>query len=193
MMKKGGKGGGRTVTGLRFEARKPLEEVIRSLPDYSISDDIVYFKGQKVARFYTKYKLYKNLLEPKGVDYKKFISKQLIPDDAIFIFNNNTLFIVEMKFQAVTGSVDEKLQTCDFKYKQYQKLLSSLGIKVKYVYVLNEWFQQPAYQDVLDFVKSVGCDYFFYEIPLDFLGLPKPQSCSMPMLGRSLFDLNFTK
>ncbi len=69
MMKKGGKGGGRTVTGLRFEARKLLEEVIRTLPGYFISEDIVYFDGQEVARFYTKNKLYKNLLEPKGVDY----------------------------------------------------------------------------------------------------------------------------
>lgn len=174
MMKNGGKGGGHTVTGLRFEKRKPLEEVIRSLPGYSIANDVVHFKGQEVARFYTKNKLYKNLLEPKGVDYKKLISKKLLPDDAIFIISNNTLFIVEIKFQKTPGSVDEKLQTCDFKNKQYQKLLSSLEIKVKYVYVLNDWFGKKEYEDVLDFVKAVGCHYFFYEIPLDFLGLPRP-------------------
>lgn len=174
MMKKGGKGGGRTVTGLHFEKRKPLEEAILSLPGYSIAEDVVRFRGQEVARFYTKNKLYKNLLEPKGVDYKKLISKKLLPDDAIFIVSNNTLFIVEIKFQEVAGSVDEKLQTCDFKNKQYQKLLSPLGIKVKYVYVLNDWFDKKEYKDVLEFVKAVGCYYFFREIPLDFLGLPRP-------------------
>ena len=174
MMKKGGKGGGRTITGLHFESRKPLEEVIKSLPNYSISSDVVFFDGQEVARFYTKNKLYKNLLEPKGVDYKKFISKKLLTDDAIFIISNNTLFIIEIKFQEVTGSVDEKLQTCDFKNKQYQKLLSPLNINVKYVYVLNDWFKEKAYKDVLEFVNSVGCHYFFNEIPLDFLGLPIP-------------------
>jgi hypothetical protein len=176
MMKRGGAGGGHTITGLRFEARKPLTEVIESLHDYTVSDDIVYFKGQKVAQFYTKNKLYKNLLEPKGVDYKQLISKKLLPDDAIFIISNNTLFIIEIKFQEVAGSVDEKLQTCDFKNKQYQKLLSPLNIKVKYVYVLNEWFKKKEYKDVLDFVVSVGCYYFFNEIPLDFLGLPQPGS-----------------
>lgn len=175
MMKKGGMGGGHTVTGLRFESRKPLEAVIRALPQYSISNDTVYFNNQEVARFYTKNKLYKNLLEPKGVDYQKLISKKLLPDDAIFIISNNTLFIVEIKFQEVAGSVDEKLQTCDFKNKQYQKLLAPLNINVKYVYVLNEWFAKPEYKDVLEFVKLVGCYYFFDEIPLDFLGLPQPK------------------
>ena len=161
MMKKGGKGGGRTVTGLHFEARKPLSEVIRSLPNYTISNDRVCFNGQEVARFYTKNKLYKNLLEPKGVDYKKLISKKLLPDDAIFIVNNNTLFIIEIKFQEVVGSVDEKLQTCDFKNKQYRKLLFPLNINVKYVYVLNDWFKKDEYADVLEFVRSVDCYYFF--------------------------------
>ena len=66
MMKKGGKGGGRTITGLRFEARKPLEDVIRSLPGYSISDDVVYFKGQEVARFYTKNKTLFTLANKSG-------------------------------------------------------------------------------------------------------------------------------
>ena len=33
----------------------------------------------------------------------------------------------------VAGSVDEKLQTCDFKKKQYQKLLSQLNMEVQYI------------------------------------------------------------
>ena len=40
--------------------------------------------------------------------------------------------------------------------------------------VLNKWFEKPEYKDVLEYVKSVGCYYFFYTIPFDFLGLPKP-------------------
>lgn len=174
MMKKGGTGGGRTTTGLHFESRKPLVAVISALQDYSVSHDKAYFKGQEVAQFYTKNKLYKKLLEPKGIDYKEFISKKLLPDDAIFIISKNTLFIIEIKFQGVAGSVDEKLQTCDFKNKQYKKLLAPLNIEVKYVYVLNEWFMKKEYKDVLNFVESVGCHYFFDEIPLDFLGLPIP-------------------
>ena len=46
-MKKGGRGGGRTITGLRFESRITLEKAISALPNYKVSDDKVYFKGKK--------------------------------------------------------------------------------------------------------------------------------------------------
>ena len=173
-MIKGGKGGGKTITGLKFESRVTLEKVLSTIPNYKVSNDKVYFKGQIVAEFYPKNKLYKNLLEPKGIDYSKIISKRLLPDEAILILKDNILFIIEIKFQEVAGSVDEKLQTCDFKNRQYNRLLAPLGIKVKYVYILNDWFKKPEYKDVLTYVDSVGCHYFFYELPLSFLGLPVP-------------------
>jgi len=173
-MKKGGTGGGKTITGLRFESRITLENAIASLPGYTVSEDEVYFQGNKVAELYQKNKLYKNLLEPNNIDYSKIISKKLLPDDAILIIKDKTLYIIEIKFQEVAGSVDEKLQTCDFKNRQYSKLLAPLGISVKYTYILNEWFQKKEYKDVLEFIKSVGCYYHFNELPFDFLGLPKP-------------------
>ncbi len=173
-MIKGGKGGGKTVTGLHFECRHSLEKAISSLSGYSVKGDVVYFKGERVAELYQKNKLYKNLLEPKGINYSKIISKKLLPDEAILILNDKTLFIIELKFQEVAGSVDEKLQTCDFKNKQYTKLLAPLGISVKYTYVLGDWFSKKEYKDALEFIKLVGCYYFFDELPLDFLGLPKP-------------------
>ncbi len=108
------------------------------------------------------------------VGYEKLISKKLLPDDAVLVLGNKTLFIVETKFQTVAGSVDEKLQTCDFKLKQYRKLIKPLHIEVKYVYVLNDWFRKKEYKDVLDYIRSVGCDYFFNELPLGYLGLPIP-------------------
>ena len=72
-----------------------------------------------------------NLLAKMNQDF-------LLPDETIFVLANNTLFIIEMKFQKVAGSVDEKLQTCDFKKKQYEKLLSGTGIRVEYCYILSE-------------------------------------------------------
>ncbi len=173
-MIRGGVGGAKTLTGLSFESRVDLKEVIRPIPGYEIAGDEVFFEGQKVAELYQKHKIYKKLLEPKGINYSKIISKKLLPDDAIYLVNGKTLFIIEIKFQEVAGSVDEKLQTCDFKNKQYNKLFSSLTIPVKYVYVLNSWFKKPEYKDVLDYIESVGCHYFFHTIPFDFLGLPKP-------------------
>ena len=107
---------------------------------------------------------------------KKYISKKLLPDEAIYVIVNNTLFIIEMKFQKVTGSVDEKLQTCDFKKKQYRKLMAPLNIEVEYIYILNDWFRKPEYKDTLDYVISTGCQYYFHYLPLKKLGLPVPEN-----------------
>ncbi len=174
-MIRGGKGGSKTaIAGLRFESRVEMKKLLASLAGYKIKGDTVYFQNERVAEFYGKNKLYKNLLEPNNIDFSSIISKKLLPDEAILIFTGKTLFIIEIKFQEVTGSVDEKLQTCDFKYRQYKKLLAPLEIAVEYVYILNDWFKKEQYRDVLEYVKSVGCHYFFYELPLDFLGLPPP-------------------
>ncbi|MFA5931503.1 MAG: hypothetical protein WC821_04300 [archaeon] len=171
-MIKNGKGGGKTITGLKFEKRIDLKTVVENLEHYKLEGNIVFHNGEKIAEIYRKNDLYKKLLEPNGIDYKKIVSKKLLPDDAIFVLKGKTLNIIEIKFQEVAGSVDEKLQTCDFKNRQYKKLLSPLGINVRYIYVLNDWFKKPEYKDVLDFVHEVGCYYFFYTIPLDFIGLP---------------------
>ncbi len=85
------------------------------------------------------------------------------------------MFIIECKFQKKPGSVDEKLQTCDFKKQQYQKLLAQLNIEAEYIYLLSDWFKQKKYKDVLDYIISVRCSYYFEYIPLHKLGLPVPK------------------
>ena len=104
------------------------------------------------------------------------ISKRLFQDEALYVIVNNTLFIIEMKFQKVAGSVDEKLQTCDFKKKQYQKLMAPLNIDIEYIYILNDWFKKSEYKDTLDYIISVsGCSYYFNYLPLRKIGLPVPK------------------
>jgi hypothetical protein len=95
-----------------------------------------------------------------------------LPDNAIYVIIKNTMFIVEIKFQQVWWSVDEKLQTCWFKKMQYTRLLAPLGINVEYCYVLSEWFKKKKYNDVLNYVQSQKCSYFFETLPLDYLWLP---------------------
>lgn len=176
-MKTGGFGGGNTLTGLNFEKRVDFNELLRSVSGYELKNIPhkaglgVYFENELVARCFRKHGFYK-FLEEENVDWKKIISKKLLPDDALLVIVRETLFIIEVKYQQVGGSVDEKLQTCDFKRKQYLKLVASLGIKVEYVYVLNDWFKNPAYKDVLDYIHSVNCHYKFNELPLSWLGLP---------------------
>jgi len=168
-MIKGGKGGALTQSGIRFEARINLCTAISKVKGFSVKGDDIYKNGKKVAQVFPKHKLYRNLLRLKDIDHKKYISKMLLPDEAILV--GDKLYLIEMKFQFVQGSVDEKLQTCDFKKKQYNKLLRPAGIKVEYIYVLNDWFKKPEYKDVLDYINSVGCYYYFNEIPIKVLNL----------------------
>lgn len=172
-MIKGGVGGGNTKTGLHFEGRISIIELLNSQPGYLVKEDVVYFNNSEVAICLGKNKLYK-WLEKQGVDYKKYVSKKLLPDEALYVIVNNTLYVIEMKFQETAGSVDEKLQTCDFKRKQYARLMAPLNIEVEYFYVLNDWFRKDEYKDVLDYIISVGCQYYFEYVPLQKLGLPVP-------------------
>jgi len=174
-MKKKGFGGGNTITGLKFEKGRDILSILENTEGYSVKGNIVYYLGKEVARSYRKYGLYKHL-GSQNVDYKKIISKRLLPDEALYVVVNNTLFVIEMKYQEVAGSVDEKLQTCDFKKKQYKKLMAPLNIDVEYIYILDDWFRKPGYKDVLDYVISMGCQYYFQYLPLQKLGLPVPKS-----------------
>ena len=49
--------------------------------------------------------------------------------------------------------------------------MAPLKYKVEYCYFLCEWFERPEYKDVKEYILSVGCRYFFDEIPLNYLGL----------------------
>jgi len=172
-MVKGGQGGANTITGLLFEGKTDLVTFLNSQPGYSVKNETVYYNNEEVAKVFKKHGLYR-FLEKHGVNWKEILSKQLLPDSCLYVIINNTLFVVECKFQQVAGSVDEKLQTCDFKKKQYKKLLSRANIDVEYVYLLSDWFRDPGYKDVLDYIISVGCQFYFEYIPLTKFGLPIP-------------------
>lgn len=178
-MIKGGKGGGNTTTGLHFEQRTDIKQLFEQIDGYEIKNSAnktgyeIWFKNEKLAYCFKKQELYRFLeQEPYNINWREHLSKRLEPDNALFVIVRDTLFIIEIKFQQVPGSVDEKLQTCDFKRKQYSKLVRNLGWRVEYVYVLNEWFKNPVYKDTLDYIHSMNCHYLFDEIPLKWLGLP---------------------
>ena len=174
-MKKYGIGGANTQTGLKFEGKVDFLTFIKKQKNYSVKGTVIFYNGKKVGLTFKKHGFYK-YLEDGGISYKEIISQRLFPDDAIFVIANNTMHIIEIKFQGGSGSTDEKLQTCDFKIKQYRKLLSRLNIEVKYIYILNEWFKKPGYKDVLDYIISVeGCFYYFNYLPLQKIGLPIPK------------------
>lgn len=176
-MKTGGTGGANTQTGLRFEQQVDLLTHLQGIPGYSVKmvpgkvGHAVFYRDTLVARCFKKHTFY-GFLKEEGVDWREYISKQLLPDDALLVIVRETLFIIEVKFQQGEGSVDEKLQTCDFKRKQYLKLVTPLRLRVEYVYVLAAWFRDDKYKDVLAYIQSVNCNYYFETPPLKWLGLP---------------------
>ena len=171
-MIKDGIGGGNTTTGLVFETKADLKTLLNTVPNYRVdSENNVFFKDKLVGMIFVKYDLYK-FLDKNDVKWQDYLSKRLLPDDSIYVILNNTFYVIECKYQQVGGSVDEKLQTCDFKKKQYKRLLAALNFEVEYIYILNDWFKKPEYKDVLAYIHSVGCDYYFNYIPLQRLGLP---------------------
>ena len=176
-MIKSGKGGAKTLTGLNFEGKVDFLDLLKKIKGYTVQKSDkktgleIYFNGKLVARAFKKHDFYR-FFEENNINWKKIISKKLLPDDALLVIIRETLFIIEIKYQQVAGSVDEKLQTCDFKRKQYLKLVQSLELKVEYVYVLNDWFKETSYKDVLDYINSVNCHYKFNGLPLAWLGLP---------------------
>lgn len=189
-MVKNGKGGGDTKTGLIFEGKTDLGAFLSTQKGYeirTITENVsyngtkqkvcvrtVFFNNEKVAELYKKNEIYTSLLKKLNINWEIYISKKLLPDDSLFVIIKNTVYIIECKHQQVGGSVDEKLQTCDFKKKEYKKLFSKANIDVEYIYLLDDWFRNPKYKDVLDYIHSVGCDYYFEYIPLYRFGMPVP-------------------
>lgn len=167
-------GGSRTnANGLKFEQETSLKEAFERA-GYSVSErNNVYDANRRIiGKLAPKNKLYSDILESEGINWKDYISKRWLPDEAFLNYTNNTLYIIEKKFQNGAGSVDEKLQTCDFKKKIYQRLFSATDYDVEYAYVCNDWFRDYKYRDVHEYIESVGCHIFFNEIPLDFLQIP---------------------
>lgn len=174
-MIKDGIGGGNTQTGLKFEEDTDLKRELEKEKNIKIIEEkkgktIKYYKvdleNSTVGFLLAKHKLY-YFLEEKEIDWELIISKKLLPDEAYYSVKRKELIIIEKKYQEVAGSVDEKLQTCHFKKRQYERLCKPLNAKVQYVYVLSDWFKKPEYKDVLEYIKEVNCDYYFKGQPLN--------------------------
>jgi hypothetical protein len=167
---RGGTGGANTnITGLAFERKTSLEDALRAA-DFEVQGFKVFESGHLKAELAPKHQFYK-FLEAREVNWNDRVTKRLLPDDALFSVDANRMNIIEKKWQEVSGSVDEKLQTCGFKIRQYNKLLAGTGIQVKFIYLLNDWFAHPSYADVLEYIVESGGSYHFNAVPLDELEL----------------------
>ena len=171
-MKKGGVGGALTAkSGSDFEDvlfAKLAEDLIAN----GFKEIDIQRNGNSIRCIkYFKASVHKLFFEPRGVFSADFYSARLEPDTAIFSEKTKTLTIIEKKQQNTTGSVAEKLQTCDFKMLYYTTLAKPLGIKVDLVWQLGPYFekQQKGLRSVFEYMKIKGSRYFFGHIPLSEL------------------------
>lgn len=164
-------GGAQTnLNGLNFENQTSLDTVLQSM-GFTVQDCEIKLGEKLIGWSVPKTKFYSKFLKSRNIDYRDFNSKQWQPDECFVNVQNNVAYIIEKKYQEVSGSVDEKLPGCHFKKMEYEKLFSPLNYKVEYIYLFNDWFRAPEYRDVLAYIRFVDCHYFFNEIPINFLGI----------------------
>lgn len=173
-MIKGGTKGSNTITGKEFEERTDLLKVYskNNLVYNDLNFEVRNKKSTLLGYHLRKENLYIFLKKEYEIcDIKEFISKKILPDECFINEETKTVHIFEKKFQSSSGSVDEKLQCCDFKREEYEKIFNVLGYSVNYTFVLNDWFKKDEYSDVLDYIKRKNCNYIYNDIKLYHLGL----------------------
>ena len=167
-------GGAKTnENGLHFEQTTMLSDAFINA-GFTIVGDRSVFRPEDdnpIGLCCEKHSFYSAFLEFRNINYKDYNSKKWLPDDAFVNYLNNTVYIIEKKFQNTSGSVDEKLPGCDFKRWEYQKLCNPIGFKVEYIYILSDWFKQDINKDVLEYITSVECPYYYNNLPLSAIGI----------------------
>lgn len=89
-MIQGGIGGGNTKTGLIYETKVDLATLLNSQIGYRVENMDIFFNGEIVGDIFKKYGLYR-FLSQKGIDWRKHLSKKLLPDNCIYVIINNTI------------------------------------------------------------------------------------------------------
>lgn len=165
-------GGARTnENGLLFEQTTSLNEALIDA-GFDIRGYSVYFNDNLIGYSINKAKFSTVFLRENGIDDREINSKRWEPDEAFINELDQTVYIIEKKFQHTGGSVDEKLATFPFKIYEYKKLLDPIGYDIVYIYLLSsEWFDVPKYNDYYDYMDDFGCPYYFDTLPLEALGL----------------------
>lgn len=201
-------GGAQTnANGLKFEERVSLSALLpQRFPQFHIENHDIFLTTQRgqvqVAQIYKKIDFWSDYVkslcpgilgkDSRGWDALslEIWSKMMFPDQVLIvhipshIFRGlkHRIFIIEMKTQEQGGSVDEKIQTIDFKTKQYLSVFrlvfgNECFFDFHFVYFLDNIYcdkvstvffngQQQCvrkYRDAFNYVQSMGGVVFFPE------------------------------
>lgn len=183
-MKKGGVGGANTnASGLPYEDKVAEElrneltqngfreiESLRKQDKEKVKLE-VYKKSDHQIEIAFKNAFYKEFIEELGIDYKNLFSARLIPDIVLINKQKKKVTIIEVKNQTGSGSVLEKLQTCDYKYYYYSKLLAKHNYQIQIVWRLGKYFQDnsKSLQSVYEYMLMKNSIYYFEKIPIEII------------------------
>lgn len=84
----------------------------------------------------------------------------------------NTLYVIEVKYQNVTGTAYEKIANAEYNLFFYEDLMTyaSKDAKAVMIYIVNDYLKIH-FPDVFRFLDKKGIKYFVDQYPpLDFFG-----------------------
>lgn len=172
---KSGGGEKTNLNGKKFEEETSLINVLVLNNYFVTKNGVVQRNGINIGICASQKDIYPNIY---GIEYKdafRFVSKRLKPDDAFYNNSNQTLYIIEKKYQEGKGSVDEKLLTSEYKELYYKKIASNTHkcqiSNVKMIYILNDYFKNECYKDIIDYMIWKKCSVAFNRLDLSLLGL----------------------
>lgn len=169
-MQKGGMGGKQaSMSGAEFEKQNSLLELVKqdSRLSYEFIDtytsgksvDVpfdIFYKKKLLAKSFHQSQIFKDYFEKENVYWGDHFVKEVKPDVFVINFVLKKCFVIEMKSQETPGSVDEKLQSFQFKIDYFKKIISksnSIGsFEFEYIYLLSSWF----YKDYVYKANSKG-------------------------------------
>lgn len=90
-------GGARTnQNGLHFEQTTSLDHALNDA-GYMVMNHAVYRGTHQIGMSVPQKRLYTHFLNPRGIYYCDYNSKEWRPDEAFINFENNTAYIIEKK------------------------------------------------------------------------------------------------
>lgn len=135
-----GAGGANTnLNGLPYEKLTELKTEYNILHSCKYYNLIQFKNNEDVQLKCTKQNnLFKTMKEQVNLEVEKAHGCKN-PDESFINEEKKIIFIIEKKFQQVTGSVCEKIQTPDFKLWQYRRTFPNY--QIVYIYCLSDWFR----------------------------------------------------
>jgi len=143
--------------GLPYEKLTDLKTEYNIILSHKYYDEIQFIGNNKTFTTTKQSKLFKYMIDNIDTNIPKAHGCKN-PDECFIDNVNKKIIIVEKKFQQVSGSVCEKIQTPHFKLWQYNRTFPEYNII--YIYCLSDWFKKNCIAE-LEYLKDNSIQVFW--------------------------------